>query len=792
MTRLHNLHHALHRGPRVRLSGADAPSIKVADDVHPLHDRDVSDIFERTPPPSGSGGGDDGGSTGSSGSDDSDSSDSGEYPDDSSTSTDSSDASATTTSSSTCGPDDTTPRCQRAVGDSTNTLPIVLAVVIPVVLALVLFVFLHRRHLKKLRSEDANDKHKSLDFGLDPNAPATPAKKGWRRTKRGPEMMANPDGMPPLRPGRTRGMSMDMDLGSPYLLPPGLQSSHESLHSMSRTAHSADDRYRTGTGFVPNDGTSLRSYPSNSRPGKENSSIYTGSSRDRYESMNSGLIRNAQRMSRSMPPNANAEGVVPIPTIQMPEPSHPITRKELPPAPASGGLAPPSAGEVRPDSYVDDNADAMRRSNNYLGAMINLRASSLDADKSETESELFVTPATSPTPSQPLLQVTPARKQPPPAINTLQDETLPEKRQSFEAPIIQLPDGNNYLDDGSDYGDYSLHPSRRSSMPLQEAGQAEPYETALDAVLEDPQSLGAPGMGYDIRRLSMGVRPLPPEDPSDDPEARANRIRSFYKEYFDDSKPGPVASVDDYYEDYSQEYLGDAAFFDPDSGNFIMAGAPAAEPVTRRAMTPPPRAPPRFRGGPGGPRHQFSSSGVLMPHGPRAFSSASGRMGPNGPGRRAKPLPPPSPLRVLPTPHMLKEDSFALPIDFAPPSTYKDRQAGRPESPRGGLRPYSPMLPAHMPLASSFDDLAAMPSPHALRKSGTFTALDFAPPPRFKNETGGSDAGSIRSNRSNMSQQQLYNIRAGTYRLSRVPKETVGTKNELAESLRPSWDLRAK
>jgi hypothetical protein len=35
------------------------------------------------------------------------------------------------------------------------------------------------------------------------------------------------------------------------------------------------------------------------------------------------------------------------------------------------------------------------------------------------------------------------------------------------------------------------------------------------------------------------------------------------------------------------------------------------------------------------------------------------------------------------------------------------------------------------PLASAFDELAVMPSPHALRKSGTFTNLDFVPPPRF-------------------------------------------------------------
>lgn len=107
----------------------------------------------------------------------------------------------------------------------------------------------------------------------------------------------------------------------------------------------------------------------------------------------------------------------------------------------------------------------------------------------------------------------------------------------------------------------------------------------------------------------------------------------------------------------------------------------------------------------------------------------------------------------------------------------------------GGLRPYSPGVRAHTPLVSSFDDLIAMPSPHALRKSGTFTALDFAPPPRFKNQDTGSDAGSIRSNRTGISTTHANNIRMGAYRVSRLPADTVGTMDDLATSLRPKWDM---
>lgn len=80
---------------------------------------------------------------------------------------------------------------------------------------------------------------------------------------------------------------------------------------------------------------------------------------------------------------------------------------------------------------------------------------------------------------------------------------------------------------------------------------------------------------------------------------------------------------------------------------------------------------------------------------------------------------------------------------------------------------------------------------HLLRKSGTFTSLDFAPPPRFRNQEGsGSDAGSIRSNRSGISAMQSHAIRAGAYRVSRLPQQMVGTKDDLATALRPTWELR--
>ena len=78
-----------------------------------------------------------------------------------------------------------------------------------------------------------------------------------------------------------------------------------------------------------------------------------------------------------------------------------------------------------------------------------------------------------------------------------------------------------------------------------------------------------------------------------------------------------------------------------------------------------------------------------------------------------------------------------------------------------------------------------------LRKSGTFTALDFAPPKKFRDPETMSDAGSIRSNRSGVSAVQLGAIRNGAYRVSRIPQDVVFTKDDLATTLKPQWGMRA-
>lgn len=576
--------------------------------------------------------------------------------------------------------------------------------------AIILFFFLHRRHVKKLRAEDANDKHKSLDFGIEPSMRTAAAGKG-KKKNRGPEMTVT-DYSAEKAIRRGRGLSMDM--GSRYVLPAGLQGSRESLHSLSRL-HRGDDPYRPATTLFSNDNHANASSAS-SRRGEDDSSSYTGSSGRGYRQagVKNDLLRNAQRTSRSMPPTQRDalmhDGKIPY--IQVPDKAMGIPWKDVTTQPLNPGLAVTTQPDSR-DSCMSDGA-GMRRSNNYLGAFIHSRDPSADLHAKAQSAPLLASEFLPSSPPR-VYSPGPSRGPTPPAPGTSVEIARPPRLQSMQAPVE--PVKQDCCDETSDYGDdFKVTPP--SPILEAEGPRSEPPQRPMAAPMlaTDDRTHGhleANDLGYDARRLSMGARPLPADDPSDNPEQRANRIRSFYKEYFDESKRAPAQASEGYYEDYSQEYLGDAAVYDPVAGQFVVGNAqPYAEPLTRRAMTPPPRAPPRFQGG---QRHQAAMSSMSGPHfmppGPRAVSSASAPFGPSGRGPPRKARAPPAPLRILPTPHLLQEDSFGVPIDFAPPTTYKERQAGTPTSPRGGMLPYSPTLPAHMPLVSSFQDLAVMPSP---------------------------------------------------------------------------------
>ena len=91
-----------------------------------------------------------------------------------------------------------------------------------------------------------------------------------------------PDPMRPGRKGGRAGLSMDLGVQSPYLLPAELNDSRGSIHSMSRSFQDTHDPYRPVT-FVKNSSDSARS-PSN--PFADKASVYSAATSVRSKQSN--------------------------------------------------------------------------------------------------------------------------------------------------------------------------------------------------------------------------------------------------------------------------------------------------------------------------------------------------------------------------------------------------------------------------------------------------------------------------------------------------------------------------
>ncbi|KAK1908302.1 hypothetical protein P3342_009149 [Pyrenophora teres f. teres] len=550
---------------------------------------------------------------------------------------------------------DSDPGCTKPT--QVPTMAIALAVIVPIVCISIVLCFLHRRNKRKLAEEDSKDEYKSNDWGMEGVAKAN--------KKNRPEMKLSEKD---AAGGHDRGLSIET--GSPYILPVGLHGSRESFHSLSRSQHDPHDPYGP-VAFLKDDqsvrGSSVRGPYRN-----ETGSVYTtSSSGTRKEGLQAGLLQNAQRMSTSNPVRGDSLSPVSTtsPDTKFPDPGIPLS----PLNPRFENQSPISPPAASPSPSIK--------------------------------------PTSVPTISIPEPGVTERQVSKSPVQTSNEIPSLP--RIKSQAVVLENANTHSIISTSS-YGEgfqvTPPSPTRDSQQPKIVAPKPR-YSTGPQNI-----GLGVEDFGQNTNRLSMSLRPMPPsDDPQENPEERANRIRSFYKEYFDDSKPEPAGGhvYNDYVEDYASEYQ-DGTVFDPRTGNFVVAqpNAPFAEPITRRAMTPPPRAPPRFRSntatGPRGVHTSNSSVASSQYPPPRGMSSMSGRL----PAPVKKPLPPPSALSSLPTPAKLNEQSMIFDAaDFAPPVSYRERQNGaRPDSPLGNPRPYSPAVRPHTPLVGSYDELPALPA----------------------------------------------------------------------------------
>ncbi|OAA71251.1 hypothetical protein ISF_01802 [Cordyceps fumosorosea ARSEF 2679] len=636
--------------------------------------------------------------------------------------------------------------CGRGISPNATNLAIALGVVIPVVAAAITFFILHRRSVKRMHMEDAKYRETDLDYGLD-----EPPSKGKRMTA----MFGAGGEKQQHRPGQ---LSMDMNLSSPYLLPPDLNQSKESIHSLAKSYHNRQDPYHTVPLYSGGDGSSIRSFPG-----------------DPYSPISS----KRQSFGSNIPPRSHSKpqsplATDPFATPTQPQPAHmahvdaptSFPNKNLPVQPIV-----PEIGTVH-EAHVDDQSIyEMPDVPSPPAALAKDPKTGLPVDNNFR----FELPGT-------------VDQEPSIGVAQLSDDASHQNPQSRGLGLdVELPtqEMHGHAIDNS----HVVHDDHNDPYP--QIQTTEYYEDTNYVVNDMQQGHMDEGLGVPqtmTKRLSVGVVPLPPAEvtQSEDPEYRANRIRSFYKEYFEDyADAPPLPGQAEPHDDYNAGYLGDAAYYDADSNAFVM---PYAQPVTRRAMTPPPGGARRGPTGPGRPRGPGSVGGMSLPGG-------RGRMRAGSHGQFSQPpkkrLPPPAALNTLPTPSKLRDDTALLnAMDFAPPELFKDQAAGRSQSPLGERRPYKPGQAGASPLVTAFDELAALPSPHLLRKSSTFTGLDFAPPKKFKGDSDMSDAGSIRSNRSGISAVQLDAIRSGAGRVSRLPGDTVFTTSNFGDQLKPQWGMR--
>lgn len=701
---------------------------------------------------------------------------------------------------------DTDSSAPETSGDN-DTTPVIIGVVIPVlIIAIILFVVWKRR--QNLARRQGHEKYQSLDYGVDESALLE--KKGRKKLKNGPEMTTTEL----TSSGRQRGISMDLGPANPYLLPPEVASSRESIHSLSRSINTGDDKYRATT-FVPDDG-SIRS-PSSHRNGRDDTSSWTGSSH-LQQSRKSSLPRKSQlgqvdspRVSKpasivSRPqtgvqpplapgmeenptmstntvntksahtnpsyvdPESMGEPNLPqldtnhrdshTPSINAPSPVEQLQEVPAIYAPDERPKRHSSFYEPEPVTAKEEAEELEDMDYSYLAHYQEEEAPS-QHQQEPTIPEIRTTdyeldhpqhpnghPPFNPPHQNRNRDTSQARQRNPPRMQhhddrnrddsrirqrmppqTSRDLRYRESSQNRQKHASQRPDHRGQMAPPNmqkrpppPRQDFPGHyPSRpNSDMPLRASNrppakrlppqreehnsqqtsrtnsEAPPTPTTLETQ-KTPQTpltqydddddysadLGdyAAYIGYSYR-TSM-IRPLPPDDPTENPEQRANRIRSFYKEYFDESSGGSGSGQGRQtgYYDGSEVY---------DMYGDYRRGSDAYWSGRNRAM---------------------SHGSFAIDGGPRSYSSMSGRFGrPNG-GPKKK-LPPPKPLMILPSAHKLKDTDF-LPnaIDFAPPQIFKSQRSGTPDSMKGGLIPYASGLKAHVPLTSSYDDLAIMPSP---------------------------------------------------------------------------------
>jgi hypothetical protein len=594
---------------------------------------------------------------------------------------------------------------------------------IPILIACVVLFFIHRAHLKRVRREEKNDKDFDMDFGIGelPNAHDVPHPN---------EVLGGKAGHDPHLSGRVASLK-EMDLqpptgGLPYLVPKA-NVSRESLHSLSDPR---DNPYAAiYTSSAPSSPVGAFSPFSDQLSIRSTRNLLTPASLAEEQSPNFGV----------KPPLRVPS---PLAIHDMPQTSHPSPSRSLthslpdssgPPRGSTVNKSPspsPHRGNVfhKEDRNGDSTSPSSRRA----------LSSSMDSQTLSVQSANTV------------------------ALDL--DTVPPPSNQNIPPPISEsepTPEDQN-----------TSHTIFRSQIMTEDENRTVP-----PAVIEN--DFDVKEVNYPQRRINEA------KDTNFDGEAdedRAKRIQSVYKEYWNDSQyydgseeweSLPHSSnYDDQYHNshipshYSrQEWEESNQTFHEDQnwprGNedFSMTkyrdSRNGADPVGLGIST-------RWQGAP--TQHSIYS------HPSTSYSTSS------LPYHARTPSKPLEPLTNLPNTRY-KLDDLASPISFSKPRRF----IGSAGSSSPANRPASPA----QVLSSSWSNLAELPVPHRLRRSGSFSSIDFAPVRKYaSSEVDAGDTGSIRSLA--RTEASLMAVSAGAGRINRLPQDLVPMgKSGALSSLRP-------
>ncbi|KAK9237209.1 hypothetical protein V1525DRAFT_404535 [Lipomyces kononenkoae] len=668
-------------------------------------------------------------------------------------------SSASGAESTTCPPNSTSDFCQKPVG--APTLPIVLGIAIPVFVALVVLVILHRRHILRLKKEDIVAAKIDLNHDDFDMTPPRYAPRGRREQTYGTDYL--------LPMGNFGFAQSNVSLNSPYdVIPKEASRMHEIQRSnvpprapesaMLRTTsynlygpqnspydfqNQAKDGNASAGTRTPSILTSVTSYATRTLPKlpiHRSGTVKESFEMQEISNQQSVLVQSPSSDVSSSDPIVAAV-VNGFQALRDDEPSS----SDLSSSPPGRSLSPPESLQSSSPPQFPRRSDSMKRLSRY------------------------------PRPSSTA----------PPVPSRDSKIPLEDRVSYYEDPSGSDSGTDDEPDSSSVEGNYHevLEPATlQSPAKSAEATDTKPaVQTSHLAPSHDNLSHEA---NY-IRRQRSFSSPA-------DAEERANRLRSFYKDYFDNPMPVrddpalPVLTQDDSAVAY--EFTGRAPTTAVSATNL---GTSAAGHFVRPEIRHPMRVPRSMSSQSGRPfqgHAQYRHESQAYP----AYNNANytpvyqPQYHPYRPPQQLqrpppKQLPPLEPLSPLPTPHQLEEQSIhGSPTLFAPPRRPRAGTAGSSAGSSSG----SPSTPQQQWVGMQ---LRTLPNPYMLRNSASYSGLEFLPAKKYS-------PGGVVSVSSNMDNayQYGYNQHMVGDRLSRqLPRELVPVaRDDVEDKLRPQWHMR--